>query len=105
LMDSSVGEPVAYAVGAGGVLLALGQAAWQRFFSTESKANDALVQQLGERITAQESRMLSLENGLDEERRLRRAAETKVFELQLQVARLEGELRHHGIEVPQGPRQ
>lgn len=94
------GDSVGYAVGAGGLLLALGQAAWQRFFSAEGKANDALVQQLGERITAQETRMLSLEQGLDKERELRREAENTVFALQLHVARLETELRHHGIEVP-----
>ncbi|WP_064746794.1 hypothetical protein [Lysobacter antibioticus] len=94
------GDSVGYAVGAGGLLLALGQAAWQRFFSAEGKANDALVQQLGERITAQETRMTNLEQGLDEERKLRREAESQVFALRLRVTQLETELRHHGIEVP-----
>ncbi|MFK3647923.1 hypothetical protein ACI2IY_05725 [Lysobacter enzymogenes] len=94
------GDSVGYAVGAGGLLLALGQAAWQRFFSAEGKANDALVQQLGERISAQEQRMVALEQGLDREREQRRAAEDKVSTLQRTVDRLEYELRLHGIEVP-----
>lgn len=93
-------DSLGYAVGAGGLLLAVGQAAWQRFFSSEGKANDALVQQLGERIAAQEVRMLTLEQGLDKEREMRRAAEDKVSVLQRTVDRLEYELRLHSIEVP-----
>lgn len=90
---------VAWATG-GGILAWLGQAAWNKFFSSEAKANDALVVQLSERITAQEGRMTALETGLDEERRLRREAETKVYELRMQIMRLEFELKKHGIEVP-----
>lgn len=95
------GDYIGYGVGAGGVILALGQMAWSRFFSHEGRANDALVGQLGERITAQELRLVSLETGLDEERAARRDAETKVYELKMQIMRLEFELRKHGIEVPE----
>lgn len=92
---------IGWGVGAGGVLLAVGQMAWQRFFSREGQANDALVAQLTERIQAQELRLQSLEAGLDEERKSRRLAENEVFALRLRVQRLESELKLRGIEVPE----
>ena len=83
---------IGWGVGAGGVLLAVGQMAWQRFFSREGQANDALVAQLTERIQAQEQRLQSIEAGLDEERKSRRQAENEVFALRMRVQRLESEL-------------
>lgn len=97
-MDADVSM---WGVGSGiGIVLLLGKMAWDKFLSTEAKANDALVQQLGDRITSQENRLTILETGLDEERKARREAETKVYELKMQVMRLEFELKKHGIEVP-----
>lgn len=83
------------------MLLAVGQMAWQRFFSRDGQANDALMAQLTERIQAQEQRLQSLEAGLDEERKSRRLAENEVFALRLRVQRLESELKLRGIEVPE----
>lgn len=95
-------DPTVWGVGSGvGLLLLLGKLGWDRFLSPEAKANDALVAQLSERITAQENRLVLLESGLDEERKARRAAETKVYELTMRVMRLEFELKKHNIEVPQ----
>lgn len=91
-----------WGVGSGvGLLLVLGKLAWDRFLSPEAKANDALVEQLSERIAAQENRLVLLESGLDEERKARRTAETRVYELTMRVMRLEFELKKHNIEVPQ----
>lgn len=88
-----------YAVGGGGVVW-LAQMMWAKVFSTEGKSHDLLVQQLTERIASQEQRLLNLESGLDDERRLRRTAEDKVQALEFYVARLKAELQKHGIEVP-----
>lgn len=79
----------------------LGKYLWDKFISTDGRSYDALVGQLGERITSQESRLVTLETGLDEERKARRDAETKVYELTMRVMRLEFELKKHDIEVPQ----
>lgn len=92
-------QEVYYAMGGGG-LVWLAQMIWQRVFSSEGKANEQLVVQLGERIAAQESRLTSLEAGLDDERAKRRDAENKVHVLELYVVALQAELRRHGIEVP-----
>ena len=70
-----------------------------KFFSSEGKANDALVSQLSERITAQEARLTSLESGLDAEREARRRAEDKVHALEIDNLLLRAELRRHGIDV------
>jgi hypothetical protein len=90
---------VAYLAGGGG-LAWLGQQAWQRFFTKEGKANDALVEQLSQRISAQELRLQSLESGLDQERDARRKAEDKVHALELDNMLLRAELSRHGIDVP-----
>lgn len=87
--------------GAAAAVALLGKYLWDRFISTEGKAYDALVTQLGERISAQEQRLTSLEGGLDQEREARRLAETRVYELTMRVMRLEFELKKHNIEVPQ----
>lgn len=95
-------DPTVWGVGSGvGLLLLLGKLAWDRFLSPEAKANDALVEQLSERIGAQENRLVLLESGLDEERKARRDAETKVYDLTMRIMRLEFELKKHNIEVPQ----
>lgn len=95
-MDDTLG----ISVGVGGVLLVIGRMAWERFFSAEGRANDALVDQLSQRIASQEARLVTLEAGLDEERRLRREAEGKFYTMRVHVLRLELELQKHGIEIP-----
>lgn len=94
------GDSIGYGVGALGVVVAIGQMAWQRLFSTEGKANDALVGQLTERITRMEERQTKLEQDLDDERRLRRSAEDKVHALEMDNVVLRAELKRHGIDVP-----
>lgn len=94
-------DTVVWGAGGVGAALVMAKMAWNRFFSQEGKASDALVQQLGERIASQESRLVSLEAGLDEERKARREAETRVYELTMRVMRLEFELKKHNIEVPE----
>lgn len=88
-------------VAVGGGIALLGKFLWDRFVSTDGKSYDALVNQQGDRINAQEQRLVALETGLDEERKARRDAESKVYELTLRIQRLESELRRHNIEVPQ----
>lgn len=87
-------------LGGGGVLAVLVQQAWQRFFTKEGKANDALVEQLSSRLAAQEARLTTLEAGLDAERDARRRAEDKVHALELDNMQLRSELSKHGIELP-----
>lgn len=102
-MDIDSGETgswIGYGVGAAGLLAAIAQMAWQKFFSTEGRANDALVSQLSERLTAMETRQTKLEADLDEERRLRRRAEDKVHALELDNLQLRVVLKSHNIEVP-----
>lgn len=94
------GSTVGYIVGGLGVVAAIGQMAWSRFFSKEGKANDALVAQLSERITMQETRLTTLEAGLDEERAARRKAENKVHALEIDNLMLRAELSKHGIQLP-----
>lgn len=88
-----------YALGGGG-LAWLVQMVWQRVFSTEGKANDALVQQMAERMAAQEVRITALEAGLDAARERAFTAESKVHVLELYVMALKAELQRHGIDVP-----
>ncbi len=92
-------DMVGYAVGGLGIVSTVGMLAWNKFFSTEGRANDALVQQLSERIAAQELRLTSLETGLDAEREARRRAEDKVHALEIDNLLLRAELRKHGIDV------
>lgn len=88
-----------YAAGGGGIVW-LAQMVWSKVFSTEGKANDALVDQLSQRIAAQELRLTSLEAGLDQERDARRRAEDKVHALEMDNMLLRAELSRHGIDVP-----
>lgn len=88
-----------YAVGGGGVAW-LAQMVWSKVFSTEGRANDALVQQMSERLSAQESRLTTLEAGLDAEREARRKAEDKVHALEIDNLMLRHELKRHGIDIP-----
>ncbi|OGT59763.1 MAG: hypothetical protein A3E01_04685 [Gammaproteobacteria bacterium RIFCSPHIGHO2_12_FULL_63_22] len=98
-MIGESGSNIGYIVGGLGVVAAVGQMAWQRFFTKEGKGSDLLVQQLTERIAAQESRIISVETGLDQEREARRQAENKVHALELDNLLLRAELRRHGIDV------
>jgi hypothetical protein len=84
----------------GGILAYVAQVIWQKWGSTEGKANDALVVQLSERIAAQEARLTTLETGLDEERAARRKAENKVHALEIDNLMLRAELGKHGIQLP-----
>ncbi len=92
-------DMVGYAVGGLGIVSTVGMLAWNKFFSTEGKANDALVVQLSERIGSQEARLVQLEVGLDAEREARRRAENKVHALEIDNLLLRAELRKHGIDV------
>ena len=92
-------DSLGYVVGGVGALLAIGQMAWQKFFSSEGKANDALVSQLSERISNLETRQAKQEADLDEERKLRRLAEDKVHALEIDNLLLRAELKRHGIDV------
>ena len=92
-------DSVGYYVGGAGLAAVLAQMAWNKFFSGEGKSSAALVVQLTERITAQESRLTTLESGLDAEREARRRAEDKVHALEIDNLLLRAELRRHGIDV------
>src|SRR4249919_2003985 len=94
------GDVIGYSVGGLGLVSLIAQGIWNKVFSTEGKSHDLLVQQLTERIASQEQRLLNLESGLDDERRLRRQAEDKVQALEFYVVLLKAELQKHGIEVP-----
>jgi hypothetical protein len=73
---------------------------WGKFFSSEGKASDLLVQQMAERLAAQETRLTTLESGLDAEREARRRAEDKVHALEIDNLMLRHELKRHGIDIP-----
>ncbi len=88
-----------FAVG-GGIAL-IGKYLWDRFVSTEGRSYNALVQQQADRMNAQELRLQTLEVGLDEERKERRAAEEKVYTLTMRIMRLEFKMKEAGIEVPE----
>lgn len=90
---------IGYGAVAGGFVVWLAQMVWTKVFNKETKASDALVTQLSERITAQEARLGSLETGLDQEREARRRAEDKVHALEIDNLLLRAELRRHGIDV------
>lgn len=92
-------QEVYYAMGGGG-LVWLAQMIWQRVFSTEGKANDQLVSQLADETRDLRARMVTLENGLDEERKLRRQAEDRVHALELDNVILRSELKRHNIDIP-----
>ena len=92
-------DTVGYYVGGAGIVSIVAQMVWNKFFSTEGKSSDALVQQLTERISAQEARLTTLESGLDTEREARRRAEDKVHALEIDNLLLRAELRRHGIDV------
>lgn len=97
--DSMGGDLIAYGVGAGGLLFAVGQMAWSRFFG-EDRNRAELYQQLSDRVKAQEERMANYEQQLDTERLARMNAEYKVRALEYYVRLLKAELMRHGIEVP-----
>jgi hypothetical protein len=92
-------QEVYYAMGGGG-LVWLAQMIWQRVFSSEGKANDQLITQLAEETRDLRARTVTLEQGLDEERKLRRNAEDRVHALELDNVVLRAELKRHNIDVP-----
>ena len=98
-MPMGDGSMLGYVVGGDGILLAVGQMAWSQFFG-EGRARGDLIQQLTDRIGLQEQRMFKMETALDDERKLRRAAEDKVQAMEFYTMILQGELRKHSIEVP-----
>ena len=89
-----------YALAGSGWVVMFGKMAWDKFFSSESKGNEALIQQLTDRIKAQEEGLLRVNREVDLERRLRRLEQNKVHSLVLYVMELKAELLKHGIEVP-----
>lgn len=99
-MSEVTGGAAEIAIAGSGWLVMFGKMAWSRFFSKESKGNDALIQQLTDRIKAQEDGLMRLNRELDLERRLRRLEQSKVHSLVLYIIELKSELRKHGIEVP-----
>lgn len=88
-------------VATGGAIALLGKFLWDRFISTEGRSYNTLVQQQADRMNAQEQRLKTLEAGLDEERKERRAAEEKVYALTMRIMRLEFSLKEANIEVPE----
>lgn len=90
---------VYYAAGGGG-LVWLAQMVWTRVFSTEGKANDQLISQLADETKDLRLRMATLEQGLDDERKLRRNAEDRVHALELDNVILRSELKRHNIDIP-----
>lgn len=88
-----------YAVGGGGVVW-LAQAIWTKVFSTDGKANDALVTQLSDRLASLEARQEKLEAALDDERSQRRKAQEKVHALEMDNQQLRLVLAQHNITVP-----
>lgn len=87
-------------VAVGGGIALIGKYLWDRFVSTEGRSYNALVTQQADRMNVQEARLATLENGLDEERRERREAEARVYELTMRIMHLEYMLKEAGIEVP-----
>lgn len=81
------------ALTAGGLLLAIGQMAWNRFFSPSGQAESTLYTGLKEQLEGCLTRIENLEGEIDDERRLRRMA-------QVRIAMLEQELAKHGIAIP-----
>lgn len=88
------------AVTASGFVLLIGKLAWDKFFNSETKVNEALLVQVTERLKLQEDKLKKVEDALDLERRLRRLEQNKVHSLVLYIIELKSELRKHGIEVP-----
>lgn len=98
IMHPSLGAAVGTAIGAGLMLIAT---VARDKLGREGRSYDQLVTQVTERLASQEARLLQIEAALDHERSKRHLAENEVHALQLRVARLETELRLHGIEVPE----
>lgn len=84
----------------GGVFIWLAQTVWNAFFSKQGRAYDQLVQQMADRLNAQEQRLNKFQLDLDEERKLRRIAEDKVHMLELDNMQLRATLQAHGIPLP-----
>jgi len=82
-----------YIVGGVGILLAIGQMAWSKFFSSSGQAEGQLYGQLAEQLKSCLDRIDDVERKLDDERRLRRLAEDR-------ISVLENELARHGLEIP-----
>lgn len=100
LTGGSNGGLMGYIIGAGGAAAVIGKALWDKFINTEGRSHEALVQQLTDRVAAQETKLQKLEDALDIERRLRRLEQGRVHSLVIYIIELKAELRRHGIEVP-----
>lgn len=92
-------EYIGYGVGAVGVLAAIGQMAWSRFFG-DGQAHASLVDHLTARITALETRQAELERRLTEEMSMRLTAQQEVFTLRMRLQACEAEIVRLGGEVP-----
>lgn len=93
------GDVWGYGVGALGLLAAIGQMAWSRFFG-DGAAHADLVSKLMERITALEARQAHLEQRVNEEMALRLAEQEGASRLRRRVGQLEEVIVDLGGEVP-----
>lgn len=93
------GDVYGYAVGGAGVLLALGQMAWSRFFG-DGSAHAQLVEQQMSRITNLEARQAVLEGRVNEEMALRLAEQERASLLRRRVNVLEAVIVELGGTVP-----
>jgi len=93
------GDVWGYAVGIGGILAAVGQMAWSRFFG-DGAAHADLVSKLMERITALEARQAQLEQRINEEMAMRLSEQESASRLRRRVAVLESVIVELGGTVP-----
>lgn len=93
-------EYLGYGVGALGLLAAVGQMAWSKFFSTEGSAHSQLIEQQAARITALETRQGTLESRVNEEMAMRLAEQERNSMLRRRVKVLEEVIVELGGTVP-----
>ncbi len=93
MIGPEASQTTGYVVGGAGLLLVIGQMAWNKFFSTPAQAESNLYAQLNEQLQGLLARIEGLQKDMDDERRLRRLA-------QVRIALLELELAKHGIAIP-----
>ena len=93
------GEYIGYGVGALGLIMAVGQMAWSRFFG-DGAAHADLVAKLMERITSLEARQAHLEQRVNEEMALRLTEQEGASRLRRRVEVLEALIVELGGTVP-----
>lgn len=93
------GEYIGYGVGALGLIMAVGQMAWSRFFG-DGAAHADLVAKLMDRITSLEARQAHLEQRVNEEMALRLTEQEGASRLRRRVEVLEALIVELGGTVP-----